>query len=671
MELLEGETLRDRLTAGPLPTGLASETATQIARGLAAAHERGIVHRDLKPENVYLTNDGLVKVLDFGLARHVVEEDRGPGDTASPTLPGHTTPGTVLGTAGYMAPEQVRGQAADARADVFAFGALLYEMLAGARAFPGGTAMDAMVAIVRDEPKPLPAGEPLAAIALRCLEKEPGRRFSSGRDLVAALQGSSVSSAASVASRVSEVAETSIAVLPFRNVSGNPESEYFSDGITEDIINALMKINALRVAARTSSFAFKGQSADVRQIGERLGVRHVLEGSVRQAGGRLRVTAQLIDVSNGYQLWSERWDRNIEDVFAVQDEIARALAETLEVRILQDSGAPFVSRATRSAEAYDLYLKGRFFFNRRAARQAIAKFEEAIALDPGYAPAYTGLSDSYGIHAFYGGIDTRVAYARARAAADRARELAPESAEVNVSMGIIEHYFGWDFEREERELTEAMRRNPRAGASRYWLGLLHGLRGNLAAALPLAREAARLDPLSAYAAAGESWPLMAAGRFEEAREAFRKGLEIDPNALLPLYGLGRCEQELGRPAEAIAAAEKAAGAAESRLSLILGGLAQAYAFAGRVEDARRVLGELELRAKTEYVAPLHIAPVLVALGDFDAAFAAFDRAITERNALAWFYLLYEPGSEPLRKDPRFPALAARVKPAEAEPIQVT
>ncbi|HEV2063115.1 MAG TPA: serine/threonine-protein kinase, partial [Thermoanaerobaculia bacterium] len=292
MELLEGETLRARLAAGPLSAGLARETATQIARALAAAHERGIVHRDLKPENVFLTNDGLVKVLDFGLARHVVEEDRGRGDTASPTVSGRTRPGTVLGTAGYMAPEQVRGQAADARADVFAFGAVLYEMLAGARAFPGETAMDAMVAIVRDEPKPLPGGEPLAGVALRCLEKEPDRRFSSGRDLAAALQVIPASGASSVSSRVSEPAQASIAVLPFRNVSGNPESEYFSDGITEDIINALMKIDALRVAARTSSFAFKGQSADVRQIGERLGVRHVLEGSVRQAGGRLRVTAQ-------------------------------------------------------------------------------------------------------------------------------------------------------------------------------------------------------------------------------------------------------------------------------------------------------------------------------------------------------------------------------------------
>ena len=662
MELVEGDTLRERLSRGPLPTRTAVEVALQASRGLAAAHAKGVVHRDLKPENLLLTGDHRVKILDFGLARQ--SADTAVADQEdSPTLSLRTEPGTLLGTVGYMSPEQARGRVADARSDIFAMGAVLCEMLTGERAFGTGSQAEALSAILRDEPRGMgrlehDAPPALVRVVGRCLQKSPDERFQSAGDLVFALEAlATPSSAASAQPLGAGASVPSIAVLPFSNMSPDPDTEYFSDGMTEEIINALAQLPGLRVAARTSSFAFKGKNQDLREIAEKLGVSSVLEGSVRRAGSRLRITAQLIDAKDGHHVWSERYDREVADVFAIQDEIAEAIAGRLRVTLAAPQGR--VEPPTRDPEAYDLYLKGRHFFNQRAAPQAIAHFEEAIARDPDFASAYTGLSDSYGIHAYRGGIDTRVAYAGARAAVERARDLAPGSAEVNLSTGILEHYFGWDFVTEERELSDALRRSPRSAAPRYWLSLLHGLRGRLEEALPLAREAAHLEPLSPYAVSVSGWALLTSRRFDEASAEFRKGLEIDPNAALHLEGLCRCQEALGNTAGAVATAEKLAAATDS--SFGMGTLARAYACAERVEDARRILAQLGERAKREYVAPYHLLPALVSLGDWDEAFHAGERACDERNALAWWGILYDPACDALRKDARFPALVARTR----------
>src|SRR5206468_4619067 len=311
-------------------------------------------------------------------------------------------------------------------------------------------------------------------------------------------------------------AASSIAVLPFRNLSAEKENEYFSDGVTEEIINALTKIEALRVASRTSAFAFKGKDEDVRRIGGSLNVQSVLEGSVRQAGKRIRISAQLINVADGYHLWSERYDREMEDVFEVQDEIARSIADALKVRLLPAEEARLSARGTGDVEAYNDYLKGRYYFNRREAPEAITEFERALGRDPRYTDAYTGLADSCCIYGFYGGIPTLDAFAKARAAAEKARELEPESADVHVSLALVEHYFGWDIERQEAETRQAIRLAPTSATAYSWLGLMLAFTDRFAEALEAAMRATELEPFSANAQANVAWAYYGARRFDQA-----------------------------------------------------------------------------------------------------------------------------------------------------------
>jgi eukaryotic-like serine/threonine-protein kinase len=666
MELLEGETLRARLTASAIPARKSVEYALQIARGLAAAHDRGIVHRDLKPENVFLTREGLVKILDFGLALL----SRGPsapeGASQSPTS-GGTQPGIVLGTAGYMSPEQVRGRPVDHRSDLFALGTILYEMLTGRRAFHGDSPAESMLAVLQEDPMASPSGAQippeLARIVAHCLEKEPGERFQNARDFAFALEAWERQPSGSVSGQAATAApaETSIAVLPFRNMSADREAEYFSDGITEEIISALTGIKQLRVAARTSSFAFKGKDTDVRQIGREIGVRAVLEGSVRQAGRRLRITAQLIDVASGYHLWSERYDREMEDIFAIQDEIAGAIAQTMRVRLLPADEARPAAHGTEDVEAYNDYLKGRYFFNRRQPPEAIAEFERAIARDPRYVAAYTGLADSYCIFGFYGGISTRDAFARSRAAVEKALELDADSPEVRVSRALVEHYFGWDLDREETELRRAMALAPQASAPPSWIALLVSFRGRPEEGLELARRAARLEPLAANVQTNVGWALFAARRFEEAVQELRRALHIDPDAPYPLWAISLAYQKVGEHEKAIAALERAVAVTGRRQSHYIALLGGAYAAAGRREEAVAICEELRERGRKEYVPPFHMVFLHMPMGDFDAAFESLERAVAERNALVW-WIQGSPVYDALRSDPRFTQILSRIVP---------
>ena len=406
MELLEGQTLAVRLQRGALPPRKAVDTALQIARGLAAAHDKTIVHRDLKPDNVFITSDGQIKILDFGLAKATAPF---ASDEDSETQARATQPGAVVGTLGYMSPEQVRGHDADHRSDIFATGAVLYEMLVGRAAFTEDSAADTVSSVLQKEPE-IPesarTAPALARIITRCLEKKPADRFQSARDLVFALETTSGIETGGVTANVEgkDAADSrSIAVIPFVDMSPAKDQDYFCEGMAEEILNALTGIPNLRVAARSSAFRFKGSEHDLREVGRALEVNTVLEGSVRTSGKRLRVTAQLNHVDGGYQIWSRRYDRELEDVFAIQDEIALDIVQALKLE-LSDAESPRVIRHTKNQEAYHLYLRGRHHWYARskgALTKAMEYFEQAAEKDPGYALPYVGLVDIYAIQALY------------------------------------------------------------------------------------------------------------------------------------------------------------------------------------------------------------------------------------------------------------------------------
>jgi len=677
MELLEGSTLRDRLGAAEIGSARAVEWSLQIAQGLSAAHERGIVHRDLKPENVFIIQDGNVKILDFGLARRdPIEGDRraAPG----PTLTGA---GMVLGTVGYLSPEQARGAPADHRSDIFAFGLVFYEMITGRRAFERETPTETMAAVLRDEPPPIAdSGRKVASevqdIIRHCLEKEPAERFRTARDLVFALRLAerAVARAPAADSGVrtalaERTPDASIAVLLFRTVGGGPESEYFSEGMTEDVIAALSSVPGLRVAARTSSFSFRSKNDDVRRIGAELGVATVLDGSVRQSGQRLRVTAQLIDVKTGYNLWSERWDRDLADVFAVQDELARAIAATFTSRSsgshavssnpAQSPPAKIVAPATRDVAAYDRFLKGRYFWNRRRMHEAIAELEAAVERDPEFDEAYVALSEVWAARGFYGGIPTWEAWARGRAAAERAEELAPDSASVPLCLGVLEHYYGWNTVREERLLRLAIARNPTSAEAYFWLALCVGNAGRLEEGLALAREGVRLEPHSPNNRAAVAWPLVTAQRYEEAAAELAAAVALGDSPFA-LWSSGVVLSALGRHDQAIAVHRQAVQLTGGHYSYYVALLASALAEGGRVDEARTLLRELDERATREYVPPFDRALVLVGLGEDAAALDALERAVQERNAFLWSRVHHFPQLRRLAHLPRFRAIVEQL-----------
>jgi serine/threonine-protein kinase len=683
-ELLEGSTLRERLLTADLGLPRALDWAAQIAQGLAAAHERGVVHRDLKPENLFVTRDGLVKILDFGLAqREVHETQKGPAVTAL------THPGTVVGTPGYLAPEQARGLPADHRSDIFAFGAVLYELITGKRAFSAGDSLEALTAVLHEQPPPIADSgrrvpNEVEEIVRHCLEKDPAERFNSARDLVFALRmaerghartGSSGSASLSDVPSPARSPEPSIAVLPFRTVGGGGESEYFADGMTEDIISVLSGIPGLRVAARTSSFALKGKFDDVKKMGRELGVASVLDGSVRQAGQRLRVTAQLIDVASGYNLWSERWDRDLADVFAVQDEIAQAIAATLKPRLsgaqspspdVRESLRKVAAQRPRDVAAYDRLLKGRYFWNQRRMLEATEELEAAVDKDPDFDEAYTALGETWAVWGFYGGVPTWECWARARAAVDRAEEIAPDSPAVLLCRGVLEYYYGWNNVRTEQLFRRTIAANPTGAEAYFWLAMCigwdigpTGSKGRTEEAVKLARDGVRLEPHSPNSRAAVGWPLVAADRYDEAAAEFAAAVALG-DAPFALWCHGMLLSMLGRHDEAIAVQRRTVEITGDRYTYYKAMLGSAFALGGRVEEARNVLAELDAYSAKQYVPPFDRAIVLASLpGDEDAALDNLERAYDERNAFMWARIHF-PQFKRLGGLPRFKALEERL-----------
>jgi len=653
-ELVAGETLGMRLKRGPLPLDEAVELASQIAAGVAAAHDVGIVHRDLKPDNVMIRPDGLVKVLDFGLARPVEQDQSGDVHTQAVTMAG-----TIAGTVRYMSPEQARGLPLDARSDVFSLGVMLYEMVCGLQPFTGATSTDVMVAILDRAPEPLATRRPdtpreLQAVVSRCLAKDPNARYRSARELRDALQAIAGSRSPAAAGG-SEA--PSVAVLPFANVSADPENEYFCDGIADEIMSALGKVTQLQVAGRTSAFSFKGKTGDLREIGPALNVGAVLEGSVRKAGNRLRITAQLVKVADGYRLWSERYDRQMEEVFEVQDEIALAVVEALKVTLLGGERAEVVKRSTENAEAYNLCLKARHAWTRwtpEGIRTATTLFERALEIDPGYALAYHGLGDCRGAWMFNGMEPTD--FPRVRELLEKAIQLEPNLAEAHALLGMCEAIMGWDWAAGEARCRRALDLNPRSAQVQLCLAnVLAVVRP--AEALTFFRRGAALDPLSPFSSALAAQGALAAGDFENALRYAQAALELSPQHVWGHFFAGLAHAARGEWEEAIRSHEVASMSAPHAV----GALGYVLARAGRRDDAQAKLDELRARAQTGYVAPVAFVLVQAGLDRVDDAFAWLGRACEARDTMLPFALGPWPVPRAdLEADPRFAELRHRI-----------
>jgi serine/threonine protein kinase/tetratricopeptide (TPR) repeat protein len=668
MELLEGESLRARIQRTHLSARRTVEIARQMVGGLVAAHDRGIVHRDLKPENVFLTREGLVKILDFGLAKQGVVPFSHESETAAPTL-GHTQAGKVMGTLDYMAPEQVRGRPVDQRTDIFSLGVVLYEMLSGQKPHRGASSADIIGAILKEEPRDLSeisgsVPRVLCRVVSRCLEKNVEDRFQTARDLEFALKtvgdvgGEEDLQHFGKGRSEPKDSPSSVAVIPFTNMSPDPEQEYFCEGMAEEIINSLSGIQGLRVAARSSAFQFNSKSHDAREVGAALNVKTVLEGSVRTAGRRVRVTVQLVDVDNGFQLWSDRYDREMDDIFAIQDEISKHVVDALKVTLGTEAKEE-MKRPTASVEAYQLYLKGlhNWYKRERGSLQKAADFfEQAVSVDPDYAPAHAGLVASYCSLAFYG-MESSLARARASAAAERAVALAPGVAEVHAALGLYAAWLAFDWETAEREFKAAIEANPSYALAYIWYGMLLATLSRHDEAIVLASRALEVDPLSPYANTALGLAHVQAGLRKEALPALEESINIDSDFLYTLWVLGSAYGALGRHEEAVAIMEKAV-ALSGRGSYYLSWLGWAYGVAGRTSEAERILDELMAGSSNEDIQPLFLMQVASGLGDLDSAFEWLEKSVVRGDPAASF--IGFPPMDPLRADPRFDGIRKRL-----------
>ena len=648
------ETLRDRLTQeGTLPIETALRITRAVAAALGYAHRHNVIHRDIKPENILL-QEGEPVVADFGVATAI---SAAGGDNVY-----ITDRGFAVGTPAYMSPEQASAERdLDGRSDIYSLACVLFEMLAGKPPFSGSGARATMARHAIEAPPLVRSLRPTVTAAVenalqRALAKIPADRFSTMAEFCDAL----VAPPPPPTSLGPE--SRAIAVLPFVNSSADPENEYFSDGITDELINALTKVEGLRVASRTSVFALKNVREDVRALGARLNVSAVLEGTVRKAGSRLRITVQLTNVADGRTLWSERYDREMADVFAIQDEIAGTIVRTLRSTLLGELGDPTPVRYTANVRAYSLYLKGRFWWNRRsqaAIREGIRFFEQAIQEDPGYALAYSGLADSYALDLDYRGAPVIEGMERARAEARKAIALDETLAEAHTSLGWVTFIYDWDWVGAEREFSRAIELNPRYSTARQWHSWFLAAMGRFDEALDEGRAAIELDPLSVSIRRSLGWLQYYARHFDGALENLRRALVMNPTAEETHRLLGLVYAQQGLYDEAAASFREAVSNSESDM-LSYAGLGHVAGLRGRADEARAVLKELEERQRTRYVSPVALAMIQVALGDMDASFDLLEKAYQDRRG--WLaYLRIEPILDPLRTDPRFQRLLHRMR----------
>jgi serine/threonine-protein kinase len=591
-----------------------------------------------------------VKILDFGLAqvREPVEEE---AETATLT-PAGTLAGTVMGTLGYMSPEQLRGEPADTRSDIFALGCVLYEMLSGQTAFLRSTTAETAAALLMEEPPPLPISGvavpvQIERIARRCLEKSPEARFQSARDLAFALQqltSTQVPAPTSAGLQADSNAKPSIAVLPFGNLSVDPEQEYFCDGMAEEIINALAHLDGLRVVARTSSFAFKDKHQDIREIGDALDVQTLLEGSVRKAGNRLRITAQLINVADGYHMWSERFDRTLEDIFAIQDEISMAIVDKLKVELLGGEREGIVKRYTDNLDAYNAYLMGLNQWNRltpEGYEQSLHCYQEAIRLDDGFAPAYLQLAIWHLSQAFWGALSPVDALPVATEMVERALAIDDTISEAHCFTGVVHAFFERDQEAGERSLRRAVELGPNIADNHANLAALLTAQGRYQEAIEAAETTMRLDPLSPTNNAWACWWIGLGGRLETAISELEKLVLLDPNHWLPHHVLGDLYSRARRLDEAIAASTRAVALSGGN-SIAVAQLSCLSYLGGAIEQANENLEKLKKRSHEAYVPPTFFSWIYWARGEWAEALRWMEEAARINDPWLAFHRIMEP-----------------------------
>ncbi|HEV8659346.1 MAG TPA: protein kinase [Thermoanaerobaculia bacterium] len=679
VELLEGEDLRSILSGGRIPWKRAIKIASAISDALRYAHGKGIIHRDLKPENVFITREGLTKVLDFGLARVMPSEAAGSAEAAQ-TL---TRPGMVMGTVGYMSPEQVRGESVTPSSDIFSLGCVLYEMLSGVQPFERGSAGEVLAAILRDPPRDLreisDAPESLIRIVEHCLEKEPWKRFDTMSDFAFALESVTegvpartlfvrgailivIAAVVIIVGRRGSTVPTppahreisSLAVMPFVNASADRSYDYLSDGLTEAIINDLSPIAGFKVMSRSSVFAYKPKVVDPRELGNDLGVDAVVNGRVIRRDGSLLVSVELVDTRDGHQIWGERYDRPISQLRDLERDLAGSISQKLKMRLTKQP-------VSVDPEAYRLYLQGRYEWNKRTPeglRKGVEFFKRAIDIDPTYAPAYAGVADSYLLlGGNYEVLRPSEVMPMAREAALKAVSLDDSLAEPHASLGLIKHEFEWNWPDAEAEFKRAIALNPNYAVGHEWYGQALLYRSRSDEAFRELQRAEELDPLSLVSKADLAQAFWITRQYDKAIEESLKSVEIEPRFWLAHWFLGLAyagKEDYANAAKSLETAVSLGGSPAAS-----GSLGYVYAKMGRRKDAERLLRQLGEESKKRYISPAPFVAIYIGLGDLDHAFEEMERAFRERSSLITVINVV-PIADAVRRDPRYAAFARRV-----------
>ena len=690
MEFIEGQSLREKIEVGPLKIEEAIKLATQIADGLQAAHEKGITHRDIKSANIMITEKNQVKIMDFGLAKLA------RGGTML------TKEGMTLGTAAYMSPEQARGEVVDHRTDIWSLGVVLYEMISGRLPFRGEYEQAMMYSILNEDPQPLTAlrtGLPmeLERIANKTLAKKAEERYQHMDEMLVDLRALEKAIESGMTkerqtkavlpkrkqvylyggvasllilligagfylwqSREHKAMPNSIAVLPLENLSGDPEQEYFTDGMTEALITNLAKISALRVISRTTVMRYKARNKPLPEIAQELKADVVVEGSVLRSGDRVRITAQLLDAATDRHLWAENYERDLRDILALQSEVAQAIAKEIQIKLTAQDQTRLASVRPINPRAYEAYLKGRYYaakITKEDLNKGFEHFSQALAIEPSYAMAYDGLA-YYHIVAVEWLSSPSEAMPKAREAAKKALEIDEKLAEAHTSLGTVHFWYDWDWVAAEREYKRAMELNPNYAVAHQFYGFYLVAMGRFEQAITELKLAQELEPLSSEISTFLGVSLYFARRYDQAIEIFHKILDLDPNYWFAHLSLGWVYEQTGEIQGSVGALQKA-WELEGSILHILAALGRAYAVSGKRDEAKRVLAELQEKSRQSYVPLYSIAIIYAGLGENDKAFEWLEKAYEDRSMfLTW--LKVDPQLNSLRADPRFAALLRKV-----------